>query len=264
MFINEVFNAIDLFEGKNFNESKRVSIPVKSDLSFYICKTLNNAYNLLFDSPGTFKVVNLKNKSDGISLKKFKHQNCIGDKVNPKFLDALRKSTLCYFKYLASNWKVASSKNTKSFIDECKEYFNCSDKELIVLVKEQEKRMRGDNEVYRDIAKMQGYLDYEKGLKVYSQGVACVRGSRGKEELYSKIYLGGKLEDLQQFLEIIRYGTVEKPLSLTKLMLKHISSNLELYQNDEKFKYLPEELLERIKEEDSFRIKKHTSLNEPD
>ena len=77
-----------------------------------------------------------------------------------------------------------------------------------------------------------------------------------KAKIYHGSRLCGKLEDLKQFLNILRLEAraAEKPRSLSRIICTQIFSDLSTYQKDERYKFLPKELLEKINKESIFYL----------
>lgn len=134
---------------------------------------------------------------------------------------------------MASNWKEC----TDNEIIMVKDYFNIHEIIDIKIYKNPLRYFMANHRILEMIAEKRGF------------DKITIR--------FGGEYIGGTQRDLTAFLKALREEAMEQsPPSLTQIVCRHICENLNVYQNDPKFKNLPKDLLTTINEEAIFCLKR--------
>ncbi len=231
-YFNTISHAIELIGNETFKNNE-ISIKLDNDASFF----LNELDNRDWFSKPQINFDRIYDQSGVVGLKFKKTQfNSIGDQVNPEFLQTLKKASLAYLTALASNWRVSTNEE----INHVQEF------EMQVSDRESDPQDRG-------ITREKIELNDNMGpVHCILAGINRTWGLKDEIRIFgynTSDKIIGKWEDVKQFYEILRVeasGVTLLPLST--LICRQISQNLPAYQNQEKYKYLPNDLIEKIKQ----------------
>ncbi len=233
-YFNTISHAIDRIGNETFKNDE-ISIHLPGDACFFLRELDGRDW---FTNPG----IGFRNIIDptrhipglcstGVIGLKFKKTdlNSTDDQVKPEFLETLKKASLAYLTALASDWKVCTNQEVNMTKNSNRNYPQDT-KGIVRKGPESEYKMGAVHCILYEIAKAWGLdkkIDFSCGY-----------------------YVLGKWEYLKQFHEILKIeASGETLLSLSTKICRQISYNPPAYLNQEKYKYLPNDLLEKIQAE---------------
>jgi hypothetical protein len=246
-FVSKLSDTIDHFKGEKFYNNSITLQLQEGELSKYeflsiedtdplarVAKILNRVCSWFYD-PNRKQDVIYCSHPYRIRLEKTDY-NSIDEQVNPEFLDAMKKATISYFKYLASSWEEIPWHDVPTQVNPSITWIT--------------KNTSSDSD-----SNALNMIAYEKGFKNMKNPIV----SHGLKKFNSSpdvVYLQGELEHLQRFFDVIRKEAGEqKEQSLFQIVAKYIAKHLDYYQKQELFLQLPLEVSEKFSEEANYLIK---------
>lgn len=162
-FFENVITGIEKLGGGTFGKDGIMEIHLNQDACFFL-DDLDNFSGLLTPKNNFTKIFNYSDHVQlvytgtiGLSFKKT-NDNSIGDRVNPEFINALKKSSLAYINILlTANWKQSTAKTRKIVLKSLKK----QDDPNIICVENLFKNMGNTYTIISQIKKAREDIDIE-------------------------------------------------------------------------------------------------------
>ncbi len=241
-FYNNISNAIDSFSFKRFDGNDSLTIEVPNQTALYISVTLNIVCSRVFGETISFTddVWTRRNVDNQLTMYKKKLNNIDGE-VSPKFLQELKKAVRCYMLSLTADWEEASKEE---------KHYCCADPTEHFSIKRHHDNtyQHADNLILMQFAEVKGF-NYNSPLK-YNKAIRIESVIKKDNELWT--FLCGDPKNISCFFNLMR-SEIEG-VSLVNITVSYIVNNINKFEG--KLSTLPADLIEKIKENARYGIKK--------